>query len=305
MIKAEPLDIPLKKSKLDEYAAYLYAAAIDPLYIHAAMYEQWSNRQMSAFRPVPSIFPKEGKTRHSVPSNLGRYKEPPILQHPERVVPMSESERFERSFQPNVALAPPKKHKYKEEIKLEEYPTKIEETIENTVITKPEEKTHSVVDSTVSVVQTAQRYNSEIELSTDTDDSLSDTSDNQKVTEIQRVADALIDVPDEIRERVLDLVRNIQHAKEHSEALQRIQEKDETIRKLEERIRELEENKEDTRSRSEYDVSSSREMPTEEVIEETQSVNEEVSSTPEDVSSQETVIAIASTNDKNEAIKND
>lgn len=31
---------------------------------------------------------------------------PPVLQHPERVVPMSEYERFEPHFQPNVALAP-------------------------------------------------------------------------------------------------------------------------------------------------------------------------------------------------------
>jgi hypothetical protein len=30
-----------------------------------------------------------------------------VLQHPERVVPMSECERFEPHFQPNVALAPP------------------------------------------------------------------------------------------------------------------------------------------------------------------------------------------------------
>lgn len=31
---------------------------------------------------------------------------PPVLQHPERVIPLSESERFEPHFQPNVALAP-------------------------------------------------------------------------------------------------------------------------------------------------------------------------------------------------------
>jgi len=31
---------------------------------------------------------------------------PPVLLHPERVVPLSECQRFERSFQPNVALAP-------------------------------------------------------------------------------------------------------------------------------------------------------------------------------------------------------
>lgn len=35
-------------------------------------------------------------------------QEPPILQNPERVVPLSECERFERTFQPNVALAPRK-----------------------------------------------------------------------------------------------------------------------------------------------------------------------------------------------------
>lgn len=31
---------------------------------------------------------------------------PPVLQHPERVIPLSECERFEPHFQPNVALAP-------------------------------------------------------------------------------------------------------------------------------------------------------------------------------------------------------
>lgn len=31
---------------------------------------------------------------------------PPVLQHPERVVPLSECKRFEPHFQPNVALAP-------------------------------------------------------------------------------------------------------------------------------------------------------------------------------------------------------
>lgn len=39
-----------------------------------------------------------------VPAYLSRG--PPILQHPERVIPLSECERFEPHFQPNVALAP-------------------------------------------------------------------------------------------------------------------------------------------------------------------------------------------------------
>lgn len=32
-----------------------------------------------------------------------------MLLHPERVVPLSQTEHFERSFQPNVALAPSSK----------------------------------------------------------------------------------------------------------------------------------------------------------------------------------------------------
>lgn len=39
-----------------------------------------------------------------VPAYLSRG--PPVLQHPERVVPLSEYERFEPHYQPNVALAP-------------------------------------------------------------------------------------------------------------------------------------------------------------------------------------------------------
>lgn len=303
ILKSEPLDIPLKKSKLDEYTAYIYAAAaaaIDPLYMHAAIYEQY-NRQISAFRPVPNLFAKEGKTRH-VPSTVGRYKEPPILQNPERVVSISESEKFERTFQPNVALAPPKKHKYKDlDINAEDYTKK--EIIDDpprlgdsTVIksdkdysrvikTEPVERTHSaIVDSTVSVVQSTaqQRYNSEIELSTDTDDSLSDTSgDNlRKISDVTRIADALNDAPDELRERVMDLVRNM--AKEHS---QQCQEKDERIRELEQRLRDLQNNTRqqpedliDSGSRqSEYDVSSSRaEIPVDETEECEQNDNKEL-----------------------------
>lgn len=42
---------------------------------------------------------------YSVPTFLNH--DPPVLLHPERVVPLSQTEHFERSFQPNVALAPP------------------------------------------------------------------------------------------------------------------------------------------------------------------------------------------------------
>ncbi|XP_063994552.1 ski oncogene [Diachasmimorpha longicaudata] len=62
-------------------------------------------RGASAFRPWNTA--NSCKHRDSsplVPAYLSRG--PPVLQHPERVVPLSECERFEPHYQPNVALAP-------------------------------------------------------------------------------------------------------------------------------------------------------------------------------------------------------
>lgn len=87
--------------------------------------------------------------------------------------------------------------------------------------------------STVSVVQSTARYNSEIELSTDTDDSASETT--EKGSDLAKIEEALKAVEDDVRVRVLELVRNM--AKEH-EALTR--EKDNKIGELEGRIAELE-----------------------------------------------------------------
>lgn len=109
LIKTER-DLPYKKNKIDEYFTHLpynmaqfqqMYAALDPLY---AQYVH-----VSAFKPVPQCL-KDG-IRHGL--GLGRYADPPVLQHPERVIPLSESERFERTFQPNVALAPPLPKKYR------------------------------------------------------------------------------------------------------------------------------------------------------------------------------------------------
>lgn len=46
----------------------------------------------------------------SVPAPLPAYlsQGPPVLVDPGRVVPLSDSQKFERHYQPNVALAPPK-----------------------------------------------------------------------------------------------------------------------------------------------------------------------------------------------------
>lgn len=54
----------------------------------------------------PAVFAKDSIPSTSVPSYLSQG--PPVLADPGRVVPMSESEKFERNYQPNVALAPPK-----------------------------------------------------------------------------------------------------------------------------------------------------------------------------------------------------
>lgn len=122
MVKDDPESPPpppLKKNKIDEYFSHLpyniqlqqIYAAVDPLYfqiMHDLTAANSNHRHhLSAFKPVPHCL-KETRLRQ-----LGRYGDPPVLQNPERVVPLSDSERFERTFQPNVALAPPllKKHR--------------------------------------------------------------------------------------------------------------------------------------------------------------------------------------------------
>ncbi|CAK9833098.1 Transforming protein Ski [Anthophora retusa] len=62
-------------------------------------------RGASAFRPWNTTSVCKHKDNSSlVPAYLSRG--PPVLQHPECVVPLSECKRFEPHFQPNVALAP-------------------------------------------------------------------------------------------------------------------------------------------------------------------------------------------------------
>lgn len=74
--KQEPLESPLKKARAEEYA---YTLFLDP-------YRALQYRALSAFRPWG--------------------KREPVLQHPERVVRVTDYTRFERDLQPNVALKP-------------------------------------------------------------------------------------------------------------------------------------------------------------------------------------------------------
>lgn len=113
--KQEPIDIPLKKAKfIDEkyLLDYQYQAMI------LAQYRQAPH----SFRPWTQLVPPPivplvaaGTTKHlphlpyaaSLPYLS---QEPPILQNPERVVRLSECERFEQTYQPNVALKPRNKN---------------------------------------------------------------------------------------------------------------------------------------------------------------------------------------------------
>ncbi|XP_043671673.1 ski oncogene [Vespula pensylvanica] len=81
------------------------ASATDPyLQMQWAVFEL-ATRGASAFRPWSATASRKHRdSSPMVPSYLSRG--PPVLQHPERVVPLSECERFEPHFQPNVALAP-------------------------------------------------------------------------------------------------------------------------------------------------------------------------------------------------------
>ncbi|XP_053986027.1 ski oncogene [Hylaeus volcanicus] len=79
--------------------------ATDPyLQMQWAVFEL-AARGASAFRPWNTTSTCKHKDNSSlVPAYLSRG--PPVLQHPECVVPLSECKHFEPHFQPNVALAP-------------------------------------------------------------------------------------------------------------------------------------------------------------------------------------------------------
>lgn len=104
-MKQEPLDIPPKKLKIVDDQAHL-------LEMYNQMFYQQYRSQLFGRQPQLAWLPSPGK--HPLPFSqsssatpyLAKTHEPPILQHPERVVLMADCERFERSFQPNVALAP-------------------------------------------------------------------------------------------------------------------------------------------------------------------------------------------------------
>lgn len=276
-------DIPLKKPKLDEYANVPFNIQLpstminyDPVYMQIF---QDHLLHISAFKPFP----------HSIKDNklsmgFTRYIDPPILQHPERVVPLSQTEHFEGGYQPNVALAPPapRKHRYIRQgeqynkeikepyptnevtssvqkndtkpsvIKQERYSSDLDSPKSNVIQKSPDSQ--NIIDSTVSVVQSTgkiTRYNSEIELSTDTDDSASESSEKQ--SELSKVEEIIKNVNADIKQKVVEFVKSM--LEEHERVLQDSREKDNKMMDLENRVRQLEKQL-DVAERSKSDVSS-------------------------------------------------
>ncbi|KAL1497922.1 hypothetical protein ABEB36_008803 [Hypothenemus hampei] len=188
--------------------------------------------------------------------------------------------RFERSYQPNVALAPPtpKKHRYgkihenlttssqqqcssstsidKEDVLLHVKSEPVSETSPLTNGHVIKEEVDSVktppltppgkIDSTVSVLQTNSsiriphpKYNPEIELSTDTEDSASETSEknNFDYVKLEEVLKSVNN--DDVREKVLELFKNLLKERERAVLDTRIKDQ-ERVNDLERRNSELE-----------------------------------------------------------------
>lgn len=106
--KREPLDIPLKKAKLFEEKLIM-----DYQYQAQMLLAQYQRQNAyHGFRPwTSSIGAPPSKHLPHLPFTVSTAlpylsQEPPILQNPERVVRITECERYEQSYQPNVALAP-------------------------------------------------------------------------------------------------------------------------------------------------------------------------------------------------------
>ncbi|KAK7077782.1 hypothetical protein SK128_026408, partial [Halocaridina rubra] len=106
-VRAEDLGSSVSASGMPPHPYAVY----DPLVI-PYMWRQYSQ----AFTP---LLTRDGKNlpnpppffvRDSVPTQLPAYlsQGPPVLADPRRVVPLSDTQKFERHYQPNVALAPPK-----------------------------------------------------------------------------------------------------------------------------------------------------------------------------------------------------
>ncbi|KAK9885287.1 hypothetical protein WA026_010781, partial [Henosepilachna vigintioctopunctata] len=199
-------EVPSKKQKLDEYSRLVpynmqiqqIYASLEPFYNPFVQDLANVNRHVSAFKPVPLIAAESNIRK------VGQFADPPVLQHPEKVVPLSESEKFGRSYQPNVALVPPtpKKHLYgrnsiniNEAIKCD---LKQRALMMNGHFVKkePEEATpeRDRVETTIpNECISTQRCNSEMDCSTDSDDSTTESIGSSSIKYLKTVLQAIED----------------------------------------------------------------------------------------------------------------
>ncbi|CAL4092298.1 unnamed protein product [Meganyctiphanes norvegica] len=119
-------ELPKKVRSEDGNLAAAAAAAAHPgvpAYSYDPLVQQYYYRLATSTMPSPwtatPLVTRDGKplpppppafVRDSFPAPVPAYlsQGPPVLADPGRVVPMSDSQKFERHYQPNVALAPPK-----------------------------------------------------------------------------------------------------------------------------------------------------------------------------------------------------
>lgn len=119
-------ELPKKVRSEDGTLAAPAAAAAPagvPTYSYDPLVQQYYYRLATSTMPPPwtatPLVTRDGKplpppppafVRDSFPAPVPAYlsQGPPVLADPGRVVPMSDSQKFERHYQPNVALAPPK-----------------------------------------------------------------------------------------------------------------------------------------------------------------------------------------------------
>lgn len=90
-------------------------------------FQPWSSTATSAIKdgkmlPAPPAIMREGFGVASAPSYL--HSGPPVLLHPDKVVPHSESSRYDSAYAPNVSLAPVQKCKGEDDLDDDDVPEK-------------------------------------------------------------------------------------------------------------------------------------------------------------------------------------
>ncbi|XP_038112116.1 ski oncogene [Culex quinquefasciatus] len=106
-IKTEPLsDIPLKKPKLINEPSLYQCSRQAP----SSAFRPWTQKRRQEYAQQQLLLQHMVYQSNGLMNGVvgGLSQEPPVLQNPESVVRLSESDKFERSFQPNVALVPRK-----------------------------------------------------------------------------------------------------------------------------------------------------------------------------------------------------